>query len=152
MTTGLRPTHVTVAIAALLLIGVATTPATAQKTVYREIGGYDALAALTDGWLERIAADPVLADAVAGVAESERPTARQLLVDLLCWASGGPCVDVCTHLRTLAGNPALDDDHWRRAVTHMNAELTKQGLTDRDWQRLEEVLERVRQLLIGGSC
>jgi hemoglobin len=81
-----------------LLLGVAASNGVAQSqapgsapTLYKRIGGYDAIAAVTDDFIGRLAGDKLLERFFGGVADSQKKL-RQHVVDQLCEAAGGPCI------------------------------------------------------------
>ena len=72
-------------------VALAAPQATAQPSLYKRLGGYDALAAVTDDALARFIADPQLARFFAGMNNASKKRVRQHFVDFLCEISGGPC-------------------------------------------------------------
>ena len=61
-------------------------------TLYKRLGGYDAIAAVTDDFLGRLSTDPTLAKFFVGHAKDSLQRIRGHVVDFLCFATGGPCV------------------------------------------------------------
>ena len=70
---------------------VADQPA-APASLYKRLGGYDAIAALTDDFIGRLATDPRLSKFFTGLNDTSKARVRQHVVDLLCHTTGGPCV------------------------------------------------------------
>ena len=62
-----------------------------QHTLYQRLGGYDALAAVTDDFIGRLATDPQLKRFFAGHNKEGVTRIRQHVIDFLCVATGGPC-------------------------------------------------------------
>src|SRR5581483_8757955 len=62
--------------------------APAGPSLYQRLGGYDALAAVTDDFIGRMAADPSLAKFFAGHSKDSLGKIRQHVVDQLCAATG----------------------------------------------------------------
>jgi hemoglobin len=84
------------AIAALLLAGCAgsapeskggTTPAS-QRSLYERLGGKDAITAVVGEFVTRVSKDDKIN---ARFANADLPHLKQMLVDQICEASGGPC-------------------------------------------------------------
>jgi hemoglobin len=63
---------------------------TTESSLYSRLGGYDAIAIATDELLKRLQADPQLGDYWKGASADNRRRARQLIVDFMAEASGGP--------------------------------------------------------------
>jgi len=62
-----------------------------QDSLYKRLGGYDALAAVTDEFIGRLATDPKEGRFFVGLSTDSKTRVRQHVVDLLCLATGGPC-------------------------------------------------------------
>ena len=59
-------------------------------TLYGRLGGYDAIAAVSDDLLARLQADAQLARFWQNRADDSIRREKQLLIDFLCSVSGGP--------------------------------------------------------------
>lgn len=80
-------------LAAALLMSLAFAhPAAAKDTLYKELGGYDAIAAVTDAFLTKAGQDKTLKRFFVGHSTGSLVRIRQLIVDFICAKSGGPCV------------------------------------------------------------
>jgi hemoglobin len=94
-----------------------------DKSLYERLGGYDAIAAVSDDLMVRIKNDDKLrrfydhrgADGIA--------REQQLLVDYLCASSGGPMIYTGRDMKTLHIGMRLDEEDWQRAVDHLIATL-----------------------------
>ena len=60
-------------------------------SLYKRLGGYDALAAVTDDFIIRLATDKTLGRFFVGASDNSKMRIRQLVLDQLCAATGGPC-------------------------------------------------------------
>ena len=97
----------TIASAAVLALALAVAaPAFTQQTapaapiLYKRLGGYDAMAAVTDDFLRRLTADPGFARFFSGHSTDSLKKIRQLIVDQLCAATGGSCVYIGRDMKT----------------------------------------------------
>lgn len=61
-----------------------------SKSLYERLGGYDAICAVTDNLLPRLAGDPKLGRFWLHRGEDGVKRERQLLIDFLCSSAGGP--------------------------------------------------------------
>jgi len=68
------------------------TAAQSAPSLYKRLGGYGALAAVTDDFLARLVGDPQFAHFFGGHSTDSLKKIRQLIVDQLCAATGGPCM------------------------------------------------------------
>src|SRR5713101_9587413 len=74
--------------------------AAAQDSLYKRLGGYDALAAVTDEFIGRLATDKTVGRFFVGASDNSKMRIRQLVVDQLCAATGGPCVYIGRDMKT----------------------------------------------------
>src|ERR1700676_1948527 len=88
---GFLPASVLNTLAAPLPTPAAPQAAAAQDSLYKRLGGYDALAAVTDAFLGRLATDPKEGRFFVGLSNDSKTRVRQHVVDFLCVATGGPC-------------------------------------------------------------
>jgi len=113
----------------LLLCSILATTALAadapQKSLYVRLGGYDALAAVTDDFLGRLATDKNLSRFFAGHSKNSLGKIRQLVVDQLCAATGGPCVYIGRDLKTAHQGLGITEADWNATVGHLTATLDK---------------------------
>jgi hemoglobin len=100
----------------------------AAKTLYQRLGGYDALAAVTDDFLGRLAADPKLARFFAGHSKDSLTRIRQLVVDQLCAATGGPCAYTGRDMKTSHAGMGITQSDWKAAAAHLVATLDALGV------------------------
>jgi hemoglobin len=96
-----------------------------QKTLYLRLGGYDALAAVTDDFLGRLATDPQLKRFFAGHNKEGITRIRQHVIDFLCVATGGPCAYIGQDMKTAHTGLGITEDDWNASVKDLNATLDK---------------------------
>ena len=82
-----------------------------DASLYKRLGGYDALAAVTDDFIGRLATDKQLGKFFVGLSNDSKTKVRQHIVDFLCKATGGPCA--YTGLRHEDGSHGTDDHKSR---------------------------------------
>lgn len=100
-------------------------PDSASLSLYKRLGGYDALAAVTDDFIGRLAHDPQLAKFFAGHSTASLKRIRQLVVDQLCEATGGPCVYIGQDMKTSHAGLGITESDWEATVSHLVATLDK---------------------------
>jgi len=113
---------------AVLSVGLATIGGALQAqtpTLYKRLGGYDALAAVTDDFLGRLAGDSIESRFFAGVSKDSQQRIRQLVVDQLCAATGGPCVYIGRSMKTAHAGLGITSADWDRSVRLLSATLAK---------------------------
>ena len=79
-------------VATAALVQLTMTQARAADSLYHRLGGYDAIAGFVDTAFPRVAAHPELNHLFRGHALDSQMRQRQLIVDSICNATGGPCL------------------------------------------------------------
>jgi hemoglobin len=95
------------------------------KSLYQRLGGYDAIAAVTDDFLGRLATDKDLAQFFTGHSEDSLHRIRQHIVDQLCAATGGPCVYAGRDMKTAHKGMGITEAQWNAAAGHLVETLDK---------------------------
>ena len=103
------------------------TPVLAQESpsLYKRLGGYDALAAVTDDLVGRLASDQQLGKFFVGHSQDSLRRIRQLIVDQLCAATGGPCVYIGRDMKTTHSGLNVTEKDWEATTRHLVATLDK---------------------------
>ena len=94
-------------------------------TLYKRLGGYDAIAAVTDDFIGRLASDKQLVRFFGGVSADSQKKLRQHVVDQLCEATGGPCIYTGRTMKASHTGLGIAESDWQAAVKHLVAMLDK---------------------------
>ncbi len=115
------------ALAACVLIFAFAGIAFAQPapSLYKRLGGYDAIAAVTDDFIGRLVGDTQFKGFFAGHSTDSLKRIRQLVVDQLCAATGGPCVYIGRDMKTSHAGLNITEKDWDASVKHLVASLDK---------------------------
>jgi hemoglobin len=133
-------------VAASLAAAVLSAPLGAQQaapTLYKRLGGYDAVAAVSDDFLGRLAADPQFARFFGGHATDSMMKLRQHVVDLLCLSTGGPCVYTGRDMKTSHAGLRITERDWDASIRHLNGTLDRFAVPPKE---RDEVLAALRPL------
>src|SRR5436190_17595579 len=90
-----------------------TTTQPKEKPLYERLGGFDALAAVSDDFIGRLAADKMLGRFVVGLSDDSKKKLRQHFVEFLCNATGGPCVYIGRDMKTSHAGLGITEDDWK---------------------------------------
>jgi hemoglobin len=99
--------------------------AAAGPSLYKRLGGYDAIAAVSDDFIGRLAADKQLNRFLVGLSADSQKRLRQLVVDQLCEATGGPCMYIGRTMKTSHAGLGITESDWQLTVKHLVASLDK---------------------------
>jgi hemoglobin len=108
------------------------------ESLYQRLGGYEAIAAATDELLARLQGDPHLGDYWKGASLNNQRRARQLIVDFMVEAAGGPAYYTGRDMKTSHVGMHIDERDWKLFMHHAAGTLEHFDVPSRE---KEEVLE-----------
>ncbi|MBV8356497.1 MAG: group 1 truncated hemoglobin [Deltaproteobacteria bacterium] len=120
----------------------------AEKTLYARLGGYDAIAAVVDEFLQTLSSDPQMGRFSAGMNLERRQRNRQLTLDYLCAATGGPTLYLGQDMKTAHAGLGINASDWQIAMDHVQRALTKFKLPERERKELMAVLSSLADQII----
>jgi hemoglobin len=97
----------------------------ASDTLYKRLGGYDALAAVTDDFLARLVADPQMAKFFVGLNDESKKRVRQHVIDFLCANTGGPCLYLGQDMKAAHKGLHITEAEWNASAADLTATLDK---------------------------
>jgi hemoglobin len=117
--------------------------AASDSTLYKRLGGYDAIAAVTDSFLVRISGDTAISVFFAGIEPAQMNRIRQMVVDQLCAATGGPCRYVGRSMKESHETLGITHEVFDKFLGHLQATLVAFSVPEREQN---EVLNALRML------
>ena len=124
-----------------LTLALASGTATAQdKSLYQRLGGYDAIAAVSDEFIARLATDEQEKRFFVGFSNDSKLRIRKLLVDLVCKATGGPCVYIGRDMKTAHAGAGITKADWDRSLKIFGEVLNKFKVPEKEQQELAALL------------
>ena len=94
-----------------------TAPAAAAgPSLYKRLGGYDAIAAVSDDFVVRLVTDKQIGRFLVGLSDSSKARLRQNFIDQVCQATGGPCVYVGRDTKTAHKGLGITGSDWDQSV------------------------------------
>ncbi len=136
-----------VAILCLIFTNVKT--ASSQESLYKRLGGYDAIAAVSDDFISRLAGDAQLSKFLAGLSVDSQKKLRQNLVDFICNATGGPCLYVGRDMKTAHTGLHITEDQWNIAAGHLTESLNKFHVGDKEKDELLGAVISIKDQIVG---
>jgi hemoglobin len=123
---------------------------TSDQSLYQRLGGYDAIAAATDELLARLQADPQLRDYWKGASSSNRRHARQLIVDFMVEAAGGPAFYCGRDMKASHDGMHITASDWAVFMRHSRDTLDHFEVPERETHEVlafftsleDEIVER----------
>lgn len=105
--------------------GRATEVTQEKKSLYARLGGYDAIAAVVDEFIARLATDKRFERFFSGFSDDSKKRLRQHILDQFCAAAGGPCVYTGREMRTSHKGLGITEADWDAAAKHLVEALDK---------------------------
>ena len=127
-------------------------PSAAGLPLYKRLGGYDALAAVADDFLPRLVKDPQLGKYFVGQGSDSLKRIRQLLVDQLCVATGGPCLYLGRPMRTVHAGLKISDNDWDIAVDRLIETLLQFKVPDKERDDLLTVVAGLKKDIVVSDA
>src|SRR5437773_6726689 len=87
-----------------------------KKSLYQRLGGYDAIAAVVDEFITRLATDPRFERFFTGFSIDSKKRLRQHILDQFCAAAGGPCVYTGREMKT--AHTGRSEEHTSELQSH----------------------------------
>jgi hemoglobin len=128
-------------ILATLTAGLFARSAGAQeKSLYQRLGGYDVIAAVTDEFIGRLASDEQEKRFFIGFSTDSKMRIRQLIVDLICKSTGGPCIYSGRDMKTAHAGAGITKSDWDRTLKIFGEVLNKFKVPDKEQQEIAALL------------
>ena len=125
----------------------ATMPA--EKSLYQRLGGYDALAAVTDDFITRLATDPQLGRFFTGLSNDSKIRVRQHVIDFLCVATGGPCKYTGRDMRTAHTGLNISEADWNKSVEYLVGTLDKFKVPEKEKSQVLGAISGLKADIVG---
>jgi len=122
----IRIRALTIAVLFTLLAACASQAQQSQtKTLYQRLGGYDAIAAVSDDFIMRLGSDPQFARFFTGFSMDSQKRLRQMIVELLCQESGGPCFYTGRSMKQSHAGLRISEADWDKSAVHLTAAMDR---------------------------
>jgi len=145
------------AILAVFALSFAASMSMAQTggthTLYQRLGGYDFIAKFVDTAFPRVASQPQLHRLFVGHSIDSQMKQRQLIVDALCHATGGPCIYIGRAMVPLHEGLHITDSDWTefmKIITGTLVELKVPAAEQREWVAMFD--QKFKPDIVEGSA
>jgi hemoglobin len=119
-----------------------------STTLYKRLGGYDAIAAVTDDFIARLAGDKQLARFLVGLSTDSQRKLRQHVVEQLCEATGGPCIYTARTMKTAHAGLGITESDWQLTVNHLVATLDKFKVPEKEKGELLAIASSLKKDIV----
>src|SRR5919199_6480142 len=112
-----------------------------DQTLYQRLGGYDAIAAATDDLLlSRLVNDPILGVYWKGKSQDGLRKDRQLIVDFLVAAAGGPAFYCGRDMKSTHTGLGISEAEWELFMNHTRDTLEHLAVPTRERDEVVDFL------------
>lgn len=122
--------------------------AASTDSLYSRLGGYDAIAAVSDDLLERLMADTQLARFWRDRAADSLRREKQLLIDFLCSSAGGNLYYTGRDMKTSHQGMGISSSDWELFLKHLRATLDKFKVPERERNDVLAFIESTRSDIV----
>jgi hemoglobin len=132
------------------VVGCASTSSTTKvdpaKPLYDRLGGKPAITAVVDDFVGNVAADTRIN---AAFAKTDIPHLKQMLVEQICQASGGPCTYTGKDMRTAHEGMHITDEQFNALVEDLGKSLDKFKVGKKEQSDLVGALGAMKGDIVG---
>src|SRR5215470_18015413 len=122
-----------------------------EPTLYKRLGSYDTIAAITDDFLARLIAHPQMQRFFFGASESTRTRRRQHIVDYLCFTTGGPCAYTGRTMKDAHKGLAISEGDWTILTTLFRDSLEKFSLSHKESNEIMALIASTKLDIVEKS-
>ncbi len=134
----------------LLVSGTLSTPAAAASdSLYKRLGGYDAISAVVDEFAGRLFADQKLESFFGGWSGEKQTRFKQLNTLLVCNATGGPCAYLGRTMPASHQGMGITDARFDQVAGHLVATLDKFKVPKQEKDELLKIIGGLRGDIVG---
>ncbi|HYF50206.1 MAG TPA: group 1 truncated hemoglobin [Planctomycetota bacterium] len=142
--------HARLTVLCLLFTAVCLAPyAQAEDSLYKRLGGYDAIAAVVDDFLGRLSKDEKIGRYFVGQSEDSLKKLRQHVVDQLTEATGGPAKYTGRSMKTVHTGLKITEDDWTRMMKHLGDTAAKFKLPEKEAKEVVNYIESLKKDIVG---
>jgi hemoglobin len=116
-----------------------------EKSLYERLGGKEAITAVVDDFVARVAADDRINGFFAG---ANIPRLKMQLVNQICEASGGPCKYTGQDMKTVHDGMGIANAHFDALVKDLVATLDKFSVPVQEKNELLALLGPMRKDIV----
>lgn len=135
--------------ALFILIFTNLNNAHAQESLYKRLGGYDAIAAVSEEFIYKLATNPQLKKFTVGLSADSQRKLRQHLVDFICSATGGPCLYTGRDMETAHTGLNITKEEWNIGAGLLVETLDKFNVPAKEKEELLGAVSSLEPKIVG---
>jgi hemoglobin len=120
-----------------------------EKSLYTRLGGYDALVAVTQDFITRLATDPTLSKFFAGLNDTSKARVEDHVIDFLCKATGGPCIYTGQDMKTAHTGLHITEADWNASAAHLTETLNRFNVPQKEQSEVMSAIGGLKSQIVG---
>jgi len=120
-----------------------------EKSLYSRLGGYNALVAVTQDFIGRLATDPSLSKFFVGLNDTSKLRVESHVVDFLCKATGGPCIYTGQDMKTAHTGLHITEADWNTSAAHLTETLNKFKVPQKEQDEVFAAISGLKSQIVG---
>ena len=101
-----------------------------ENTLYNRLGGYDVIAGMVDDFFGRLMEDKLNSRFLVTLADDRKMRARQLTIDFICAAAGGPSLYIGRDMLAVHKGMGITNADWDASVDRFVETLDAFGIAE----------------------
>ncbi len=118
------------------------------KSLYERLGGYDAISAVVNDLIPRLIADEQLGRFWAHRGDDGLQREKQLLIDFLCNASGGPMYYTGRDMKLTHRGMRISSSDWQLFMNQLHETLASFDLPDSESSDVVAFIETTKSEIV----
>ena len=119
-----------------------------KKSLYERLGGYDAISAVTNDLLDRMAQDPQLGRFWNHRSTDGVKRERQLIVDFLVASTGGPLYYAGRDMTLSHKGMRINESDWTIFLNHADATLKKFNVPKAEYDEVVAFIQSTKAEIV----
>ncbi len=131
-------------LAAVVMTVSQTTKVYSQESLYKRLGGYDAIAAVSDDFIGRLVGSHTFTKFFEGASNDSKMKIRQHVVDFICMNTGGPCYYTGRDMKTSHKGLGITEKDWNEAAGLLVESLKKFNVPQKEMDELLAIVNSIK--------
>jgi hemoglobin len=106
------------------------------ETLYSRLGGYDAIAAVSEALLQQLQTDPQLGRFWKHRGKDGMRREKRLLIDFLCASAGDPLYYTGRDMKLSHEGMGISESDWQAFIGHLDATLDQFRVPAEEWSQV----------------
>jgi hemoglobin len=120
----------------------------AQESLYKRLGGYDAVAAVTDDFITRLVTNKQLSRFFVGLSDDSKGKVRNHIINQVCMVTGGPCNYTGRDMKTTHKGLGITESDWTVMASLFVETLTKFNVPKKEQDELLAIVATTKKDIV----